>query len=375
MKSSICRLLCRWSAGILTALLLQSVVSAPAFAQADASGSPEPPETVKAGVYVSPPFVMRTDDGYTGMAIDLWNTLTEEPGIDTEFVEYPTFGDLVDAVSTGAVDVAVTNLTITEDRAEEIDFTHPWFDAGLQIMISNESPIGFRSVVEGLSSSGFTRTYAWIAGVILGATLLLTVFDRRFDPDFPKRWRDGMAESFYTVMSVATSGKPPSRAKLFGWIGRVWSALWLVCGVAVIAYFTASITSVMTTLSITDRIAGLSDLPGKTVGVLTGSTSEEFARGEGLRTQSYANIELATDALVQGQINAIVGDAPVLVYYAHQNPNRNLSVVGKIFEPDKYGFGLAFGSPFTRPLTVEVIGAEESGVIEDLRTTYFGTTQ
>lgn len=42
------------------------------------------------------------------------------------------------------------------------------------------------------------------------------------------------------------------------------------------------------------------------------------------------------------------------------------------FEPAKYGFGLAHDSDLTRPLTVEVIGAEESGYVARVRLKYFG---
>jgi len=47
-------------------------------------------------------------------------------------------------------------------------------------------------------------------------------------------------------------------------------------------------------------------------------------------------------------------------------------VVGPIFEPDKYGFGLTLDSELTRPLTVEIIGAHEDGLVEQLREKYFG---
>jgi len=375
MKRSLGLLPCRWFVRILTMLLLQGAVLAPAFAQDTPSAPPEPAKTLRAGIHISPPFVMPADDGYSGMAIDLWNTLAAEHGVETEFVEYPTVRALVDAASTGEIDVAVTNLTVTKKRAERIDFTHPWYDAGLQIMISDVPRIGFDSVLQGLADTGHLRIYAWIAGIVFAATLLLTLFDRRFDPAFPKRWRDGVAESFYTVMSVATSGKPPSRTKLFGWVGRIWAALWLVCGVAVLAYVTSTVTSVMTTIALIDRISGLSDLPGKSIGVLDGSTAEEFTTETGLRTVTFPNMDAATEALIGGKIDAVVGDAPVLDYYAHKNPERDVATVGDIFEPDKYGFGVANGSPLTRPLTIVLLGAEEAGLIEELRTKYFGAAQ
>ena len=173
-------------------------------------------------------------------------------------------------------------------------------------------------------------------------------------------------------MSVATSGKSPSRKNLFGWIGRIWQALWLVSGIAVLAYVTSSVTSVMTTLSLANQINSLTDLPGKTVGVFTGSVAEEFARDSALTSRSFANIDEAVAALLDKNIAAIVGDAPVLEYYAHRNPDVPVSVVGAIFEPDKYGFGLAHRGELTRPLTVELLGARERGLVEDLRSEYFG---
>jgi polar amino acid transport system substrate-binding protein len=78
------------------------------------------------------------------------------------------------------------------------------------------------------------------------------------------------------------------------------------------------------------------------------------------------------EALLDGRIDAIIGDAPVLEYYAHTNPQQPVTVVGPIFAPDKYAFGLVHQSDLTRPLTVELIGAHESGLIEEIRTQYFG---
>ena len=326
------------------------------------------------GVYESPPFIMKDGERFKGMSIDLWERLAGELDLETDYVELDTLRELVSATATGLVDVAVTNLTITRDRAESIDFTHPWFDAGLRVMVNEERTAGFWDVIAGLQSSGHLRAYGWIVTIILAATVLLTFFDRHFDKGFPRRWRDGIAESFYTVMSVATSGKPPSRSNLFGWVGRIWQGLWLVCGVAVLAYVTSSVTSVMTTLSLTNQINSVEDLPGRPVAVFSGSVAETYARRGGMDARTFAHLDEAVDALVQGRVVAVIADAPVLEYYAHSNPQQPVTVVGPIFEPDKYGFGLPHGSALTRPLTVELIGAHESGVIEEIRARYFGDT-
>lgn len=329
-------------------------------------------ESLTVGVYLHPPFVMEDNGNFHGMAIDLWEWLADQFDFETEYVELGNVGALVDAAAAGEIDVAVTNMTVTRDRVERIDFTHPWFDAGQRIMISEDGRGGFGDVIAGLQESGHLRAYAWIALVIVVATLLITLFDRRFDKDFPRRWRDGIAESFYTVMSVATSGKSPSRKNLFGWAGRMWQGLWLICGIAVLAYLTSSVTSVMTTLSLSSQINSVADLPGRPIGVQPGSVSEDYARAAGLNMRPFEHIEDAVEALTAGRIDAIVGDAPVLEYYAHTNADQPVTVVGPIFAPDKYAFGLVHQSELTRPFNVELIGAHETGLIEDIRTRYFG---
>lgn len=332
-------------------------------------------EPLTVGVYVHPPFVLVENGEFHGMAIDLWEWLANQRGLESEYVEFNNVGDLVEATEAGEIDVAVTNLTVSKGRVERIDFTHSWFDAGQRIMVSDEGSAGLGAVIAGLRESGHLRAYAWIAFVVVIATFLVTLFDRHFDEDFPRRWRNGIAESFYTVMSVATSGKPASRKNFFGWAGRIWQGLWLVCGIAVLAYITSSVTSVMTTLSLTNQINSVADLPGHPVGIQPGSIAEEYAREAGLNIRQFEHIEDAVEALTDGRIDAIIDDAPVLEYYAHINPDEPVAVVGPIFEPDKYAFGLGHRSELTRPLTVELIGARESGLIEEFRAQYFGEDQ
>jgi len=362
----------RATATILCALAF--VVLAAALGARAQNGPGRPGgELVTVGVHVSPPFVMKDGAHFDGMAIDLWEELAVRLGRPYAYREYDTFGDLVRATAAGEVDVAVSNLTVTEQRAQQIDFTQPWFDGGLRIMVGSGPRAGFWDVLDGLSDSGYLRYYAWIALVILVASVLLTVFDRHFDKDFPRRWRDGFAESFYTVMQVATTGRPPSRKNLFGWVGRIWQGLWLVAGVAVLAFVTSSVTSVMTTLALTSQIHGIQDLAGRAVGVLRDSVAHEYVRRTGLDHRAFLSIEEAVAALGEGSVAAIVEDAPVLEYFAHTRPGAGVRVVGPLFEPDKYAFATPHGSDLRRPLTVQLLAAHERGDIARLRTKYFGS--
>ncbi len=354
-------------AACLGLLLAAQLVSAPARAQEDATTA------ATIGIYESPPFVMFNSDGAPeGLAIDLWSLLAEDLGLETNFVPFDTLRDLTDAVVAEEIDVAVTNLTITEDRIRRMDFTQPWFNAGLRIMTHGDGATGWRAFINGMADAGHLRAYAWLAFAMLVATLAFTIFDRRFDKDFHPRWRDGIAHSFHTVMQVATSGRMPTRKNLFGWIGRIGQALWLVFGLAVVAYVTSSVTSVMTTLAITDSINGPDDLPGARIGVFEGSIAQDFGEIRGYDLRTYPGIAAAAQDLVSGEIDAVVADAPVLEYYAIQNPDLVLNVVGPMFEPDRYGFAVPQDSTLTDELTVRLLRFWEDGTIRGLDTDYFG---
>lgn len=326
--------------------------------------------SLRVGVYVSPPFVVKTDkEEFSGMAIDLWEVAAGNLGWQYQYHEVATYDGLVEGLEKGELDVVVTNITITQERARRMDFTHPWYDAGMRLMVPKVAGRG--RLLDGLREGGHLRVYVALAVAVLLATWLLTVVDRKYDREFTRQWREGLAESFNHVVSIIVSGKT-SHKNIFGPLGRVISAIWLLCGVALVAYITSSVTSVMTAESIKGQINGVSDLKGRVVGVAAGSTGEKFAIDAGLASLRHKGVGDAARALQDDDVAAVVGDAPVLEYYAHTHPESGLEVVGVLFNPDKYGFGLRHGSALQKPLTIQLLGLQENGQLEALRTHYFG---
>lgn len=324
------------------------------------------------GLYESPPFVFQKDGEWTGMAVDLWENLAASQNLSFKYTVHDTFEELVADTQSGALDVAVTNLTITSHRHERIGFTQPWYDAGLRLIVPTSGATGMAALWNGLRDAGYLYSYAWLILIILAGTFLVTVFDRITNPDYPRKWPEGLAEGFHVVMSIASSGKAPSRKNHFGWPGRIWQSLWLVCGVALLAYITSSVTSVMTTLSLSNQITGIRDMNGRMAGVLKGSTAEDYAKANGMRYTTYDTIATALDAMQDRQVAAVIGDSPVLAYHLHTHPDQNAELVGAIFSPEKYAFGLPKGSELQWSLSIGLVHAQEAGDIEALRLRYFG---
>ena len=357
--------------GLLLALLL--IVSS-GFAGGSQAQESAASSDITVGYRITPPFVMKDAEGnLAGMAMDLWQAIADGMGHTPTYVEYGSMAELIKAAADKKVDIAVGAISITEERVQAADFTQPWFDSGLRVMIDTYSSSSITNLWDGLAEAGHLQHYGFLILLVLAATIGLTVFDRHFDKSFPRRWRDGIAESFYAVMLLVTKGALPSRAKLFGWYGRVFSALWLIIGIGVLAYVTSSLTSVMTSIAVQGAITGPDDLPGHTVGVLKGSTAETAMQREGISFVAYASIDDAIAGLRQNSVEAIVGDAPVLEYYKFKDPQPGLDVVGRIFAPDKYGFAMPYdANSLIFPVTVKLLALQEDGVVEQIAQKYFG---
>jgi arginine/lysine/histidine/glutamine transport system substrate-binding/permease protein len=87
-----------------------------------------------------PPFEMKDDvsGDLIGFDIDLMNAIGEAAGRDIEFVSLP-FDGLVPALQSNTIDAAISGMTITAERAQTIDFSRPYFEAGLAIAVREDN--------------------------------------------------------------------------------------------------------------------------------------------------------------------------------------------------------------------------------------------
>jgi arginine/lysine/histidine/glutamine transport system substrate-binding and permease protein len=83
-----------------------------------------------------PPFESVGDgDELVGFDIDLMNAIGEKAGKTVEFASLP-FDGLVPALQGGSIDAAISGMTITDERAQTVDFSDPYFKAGLAIAVA-----------------------------------------------------------------------------------------------------------------------------------------------------------------------------------------------------------------------------------------------
>ncbi len=85
----------------------------------------------------------------------------------------------LEAVAEGTADAAVAAYTMTAEREQVLDFTHPFYPSGLSIAVRAEDRGILRTLLSGLFSRTFLTVIATRAVVLLAAGTLVWLFERR----------------------------------------------------------------------------------------------------------------------------------------------------------------------------------------------------
>ena len=85
-----------------------------------------------------PPFEFEEDGEYKGIDIDLINAIAENQGFEIEFNPMD-FGGIIPALQAGQLDVAIAGMSITDERKEIVDFSDPYFEAGISLVVAEDN--------------------------------------------------------------------------------------------------------------------------------------------------------------------------------------------------------------------------------------------
>lgn len=78
------------------------------------------------------PFAFEEGGEYVGFDMDVIQHIADSVGFEIE-QETTNFDGIIPGLQTGSFDVAIAGITITDERAEVVDFTSPYYKSGLRI--------------------------------------------------------------------------------------------------------------------------------------------------------------------------------------------------------------------------------------------------
>lgn len=84
------------------------------------------------------PFEFQQGGEYKGIDIELMTAIAELQGFEIEFNPM-NFDDIIPALESGDLDIAIAGMSITEERQEVVDFSDPYYDAGLALAVTADN--------------------------------------------------------------------------------------------------------------------------------------------------------------------------------------------------------------------------------------------
>ena len=104
--------------------------------------SPVTPNRLIVGMELAyPPFEMTDERGNPiGVSVDLANALGKFLRRDVQIQNLP-FDGLIPALKTGKIDLIISSMTATPERAQSIDFSEPYLRTGLCLLVGKNSSI------------------------------------------------------------------------------------------------------------------------------------------------------------------------------------------------------------------------------------------
>jgi polar amino acid transport system substrate-binding protein len=321
----------------------------------------------------SSPFVKLPGTPVSGYSIEIWQEVARRIGVDTAWTVLPDLSDdaQLAAVIDGRADLAISALAITSEREAQVDFSVPYFDAGLQVMVSTEDGNPLRTALAALMSPAMLGLLGIGTAIVVALAHLLWLVERRHDPAFGRSYPCSIAEGLWGAVLIIATGEHGDRNTPRVLKRVVVAAMWMV-GVLLIAQFTATVTSTLTVGQLRSDIQGPGDLPGKVIATAPGSVAASWLTGQGLPFVPVDDSERAYGMLIRGEIQAIVYEAPQLRYWIATRGSSRASLVGPVFRPERYAIALRIGSPLRRQVNAALLAMQEDGMAEEIGRRWFG---
>ncbi len=352
---------------LAAAVCLTMTLATTALAQSE-------PREIVVATRVLPPLVVDQKGAFSGFSIELWNAIAERLKLKTSYVPAPNVGALLEEVRSQKAEIGVAAISITAAREIEFEFSQPILNAGLQIMIRGGSRETDANPLTDLLGLLFSKTSL----VWLGVALLLILVPAHIVWFLERRHKEGILPTdkyipgiFYAMHWSAATLATQAENQPRQWLARIVSVFWMFTGIVFVALYTAQLTATLTVQQIQGGISGPDDLAGRKVATTRGSTAANVLRDLRAEVTEVERVDDAYRALNNRDVDAVVFDSPVLMYYAASEGKGRVTLVGSPFRKEDYGIVFRPNNPLRRQVNATLLRLREDGTYQQIYDKWF----
>ncbi len=284
---------------------------------------------------------------WEGRAVTLWTIVASEQRLPFVMQGYPSVAALLEASRRGAIDVGVGCITVTEARLGRYEFSLPFQESGLAVMVRSSRLEAGRALLLALLDPQLLRV---LLGYLLAIALIsgLVWWDEHRGSWVGKGWRQGL-RSYALVFQVMATGPGTNMIVtrirghglvLLSWIVRIVGASLIVS--------TITLEVLRQPPPAGSLPRSLDDLVGLRVAARPGSVSEAKLREPPLagrvRLVPLPTVADAVPLLLNNKTDAVLADEQQLVFArslapATERSRLQLGLRGQFTESQAFVFG------------------------------------
>ncbi|KAL3620761.1 hypothetical protein CASFOL_035673 [Castilleja foliolosa] len=283
----------------------------------------------------------------------------------------PNYAELTNMVSSNAFDAAVGDIAIVTDRTKIVDFTQPYIESGLVVVVP----------VKKLNSSpwAFLRPFSLSMWAVTGASFFLVGFvvwilEHKVNDEF----RGPPKKQFITIVWFGFSTMFfAHRENTMSTLGRMVLIIWLFVVLIINSSYTASLTSILTVQQLAPSITGIESLIAShdRIGFQVGSYAENYLIEElhvaKSRLVPLGSPEEYADALSRRRVAAVVDERPYVDLFLATN--CMFQIVGRQFTRSGWGFAFPKDSPLAMDMSTAILTLSENGELQKIHDKWLST--
>uniref|UniRef100_A0A672NM75 Glutamate receptor n=1 Tax=Sinocyclocheilus grahami TaxID=75366 RepID=A0A672NM75_SINGR len=299
-----------------------------------------------------------------------------------------TWNGMVGEVVLKNAHMAVGSLTINEERSEVIDFSVPFIETGISVMVSRSNGT--------VSPSAFLEPFSADVWVMMFVMLLIVsavavfIFEYFSPVGYNRCLADGrepggpsftIGKAIWLLWGLVFNNSVPVQNPK-GTTSKIMVSVWAFFAVIFLASYTANLAAFMIQEEYVDQVTGLSDKkfqhpndfsPPFRFGTVPNGSTERNIRNNYKEMHSYMtsfhqkNVNEALHSLKSGKLDAFIYDAAVLNYMAGRDEGCKLVTIGSgyIFATTGYGIAIQKDSGWKRAVDLAILQLFGDGEMEE----------